>query len=181
MFHVEELRRVEMCLGYLRVLRRHRRFTKHGEEDRTGILFVIRGDTFNKVWKCILWNIHIWRSCHGYERVMYDFPRYCNHLQYSAAATAAATRENNWQLLHFQRCTVAAPPTLLAIVAIIVMAPRHKLPPKRRPCQDVYSARHIYLEHGSEICTCNRKYQAKPCKENVLNAELETKLLLPVK
>lgn len=47
--------------------------TEHG----TGILFVIRGDTFNKVWKCILWNIHIWRSvagCHGYKRVMYDFP-----------------------------------------------------------------------------------------------------------
>lgn len=66
------------CSGgsYLRVLRRH-------PGGRTGILFVIRGDTFNKVWKCILWNIHIWRSCHGYERVMYDFPRRCSHLQYS--------------------------------------------------------------------------------------------------
>lgn len=66
------------CSGgsYLRVLRRH-------PGGGTGILFVIRGDTFNKVWKCILWNIHIWRSCHGYERVMYDFPRRCSHLQYS--------------------------------------------------------------------------------------------------
>lgn len=52
-------------------------FTKTTPNTGTGILFVIRGDTFNKVWKCILWNIHIWRSvagCHGYKRVMYDFP-----------------------------------------------------------------------------------------------------------
>lgn len=50
----------------------------------TGILFVIKGDTFNKVWKCILWNIHIWMwSCYGYERVMCDFPRRgCSNLQY---------------------------------------------------------------------------------------------------
>lgn len=32
----------------------------------TGTLFLIVGDTFNKVWKCALWNIHIWRGCHGY-------------------------------------------------------------------------------------------------------------------
>lgn len=44
-------------------------YTRGQSAHGTGILFVIRGDTFNKVWKCILWNIHIWRSvagCHGY-------------------------------------------------------------------------------------------------------------------
>lgn len=56
-------------------------FYEHKSVHGTGILFVIRGDTFNKVWKCILWNIHIWQSvagCHGYTGVMYDFPRHCN-------------------------------------------------------------------------------------------------------
>lgn len=58
---------------------------------QTGILFVIRGDTFNKVWKCVAWNIHIVAGGVGSQAspwlctVIRDFP--------------AASRGKHWQLL----------------------------------------------------------------------------------